>query len=116
MHGAIKELRSTKWGRYQEAGDAFHQCLSINSKDTTAWNGKGSAFDQLEKYPEAMDAFDEALLINPDDANAWNKKAILLGKLGRYKEAIDCFDRSIGINPHNKDILVFHENALFDSR
>jgi tetratricopeptide (TPR) repeat protein len=39
---------------YQEALESYNKILELNSKDTTAWNNKGTVFTKIGKYQEAI--------------------------------------------------------------
>ena len=46
-----------KLGRFEEALQYFDQALELNTDDSNAWYGKGTALDGLGRYEEAQIAF-----------------------------------------------------------
>ena len=57
----------------------YNKILKLNSKDTTAWNNKGTVFAKIGRYQVAIKCFDKALEIDPIDDDNWiiNEKHLL---------------------------------------
>ena len=78
-------------GKYDEAIEAYDECIRLDPEYTRAWNNKGNALFKQGKYDEAIQAFDEAIRVNPEDTTAWDNKVYVLNRLGRYEEVIKSY-------------------------
>jgi len=56
--------------KYDEALECFDKVLSLDPKNTHAWNQKGVALRSLGRYDEAIRCFNKALEIVPKDLDA----------------------------------------------
>ena len=56
--------------KYDEALECFDKVLSLDPKNTHAWNQKGVALRSLGRYDEAIECFNKALEIVPKDLDA----------------------------------------------
>ena len=56
--------------KYDEALECFDKVLSLEPKNTRAWNQKGVALRSLGRYDEAIECFNKALEIVPKDLDA----------------------------------------------
>jgi tetratricopeptide (TPR) repeat protein len=77
----------------------YNKTLKINSKDTTAWNNKGTVFAKIGRYQEAINCFDKVLEIDPMDAGAWHNKGVIFDNLRNPKEAIKHYDKALALDP-----------------
>ena len=85
-------------GQYQQALDAFDQCLAVfpgatgldQYRDVTEadiWVNKGDAYTGLRQYGNAVTALDKATTLDPSYAEAFQLKARALRALNRTAEA-----------------------------
>lgn len=65
-----KGTRLLEDGKYDEALECFDKALSLDPKNTHAWNQKGVALRSLGRYDEAIECFNKALEIVPKDLDA----------------------------------------------
>ena len=56
--------------KYDEALECFDRVISLDPKNTHAWNQKGVALRSLGRYDEAIECFNKALEIVPKDLDA----------------------------------------------
>ena len=71
IHNLIeKGTRLLEDAKYDEALECFDKVLSLNQKNTHAWNQKGVALRSLGRYDEAIECFNKALEIVPKDLDA----------------------------------------------
>lgn len=56
--------------KYDEALECFDKVLSLDPKNTRAWNQKGVALRSLGRYDEAIECFNRSLEIVPKDLDA----------------------------------------------
>jgi tetratricopeptide (TPR) repeat protein len=56
--------------KYDEALEYLDKALSLDPKNTHAWNQKGVALRSLGRYDEAIECFNRALEIIPKDLDA----------------------------------------------
>ncbi len=65
-----KGTRHLEDAKYDEAIECFDRVLSLDPKNTHAWNQKGVALRSLGRYDEAIECFNKALEIVPKDLDA----------------------------------------------
>ena len=65
-----KGTRLLEDAKYDEALECFNKILSLDPKNTHAWNQKGVALRSLGRYDEAIECFNKALEIVPKDLDA----------------------------------------------
>jgi len=98
--------------KFEEAIRLYDQVLMIDPGSVKALNGKGLAFNKLERYEDAIIWFDNALKIEPNSAQILNNKGVSLTNLNKYDEAIKWFDKAIKIDPNFVDALYNKGGAL----
>ncbi len=65
-----KGTRLLEDAKYDEALECFDKVLSLDPKNTRAWNQKGVALRSLGRYDEAIECFNRSLEIVPKDLDA----------------------------------------------
>jgi len=65
-----KGTRLLEGAKYDEALECFDKVLSLDPKNTHAWNQKGVALRSLGRYDEAIECFNRSLEIVPKDLDA----------------------------------------------
>ena len=55
---------------YSGAVKLFDEAIQLNSNNSEAWRGRGTAYSHMEQYERAMQDFDKALELNPNDGLA----------------------------------------------
>ncbi len=68
-------------GRFQEAGEKYHQIVLVWPKDSDSWNKLGLCQDRLGKISGSIRSYDTAINANPFNADYWYNKALGLGHL-----------------------------------
>lgn len=72
----------------REAVSIFDQALSINTKNTRAYQGKGIALDQQGKHEDAESAYKAGLAIDPGAIGIINNLGLSYILRGQYDNAI----------------------------
>ena len=72
-----------RWGRYDQAVEAYDEAIALKPDDLTAWNNKGVALYKAGRYLESLDAFEMALEIDVDDQVAQQNRDLALQRLGK---------------------------------
>jgi len=86
--------------RYEEAEQAYHRSIELDSQDAYPWNNLGSLLRDQGRYGEAEGAFQRAIKLDPDNAHPWNNLGTLLySRPDRYDEAERAFRRAIELDP-----------------
>ena len=68
-------------------------------KFAMAYNGRGSAKDDLKDYAGAIADYDKAIELDPKDASTYNNRAISKKNLKDYAGAIADYNKAIELDP-----------------
>ncbi len=74
---------------YEQAVEAYSQCLAIDSEYTDALNNRAVVYGKLKKIDSAIDDLIRAVGSNPNDALAWTNLGLAYHEKGLYPEAIE---------------------------
>jgi len=86
-------------GFYHQAITSYNKGLNIDPESTRILNGRGMAFQAMEKFPEAIKDYTLVILINPLHKEAyWNRVFAHIG-LGNINEAIKDLSTVIKLAP-----------------
>lgn len=96
-----------------EAIYSFDMALQLDSSMTTAIEGKGDAFYELELYPEALENYQIAEATD-DRGTLLTKIALTLDKLDRPDEAEEYFKRAYKKDENNSYILEKYAEFLIN--
>ena len=83
----------------QEAIESYNKMLELNSKNTLAWNNKGTVLAKIGNYNEALKCFNKVLEIYPKNGGGLHNKGVILDNLRKPQEAIECYDKALTLDP-----------------
>lgn len=81
MHGQL--------GNYQEAIEAFKQCIRLKPDLAEAHIGLGLAYDELGRYLEAIEPYKQTIRLEPNNAKAHYGLGVALLFLGDKQKAME---------------------------
>ncbi len=93
-YGQLKE------GYFENAVEAFSECLLLEPREAKIYTGRGMAHFQLQKWALAAADFEKAKALDPDDPENSIGFAMSLAMENKIYEAIDVFEALIKRNPH----------------
>jgi tetratricopeptide (TPR) repeat protein len=94
----------------QEALTAYNKALSIDTRNASAWNNKGTLLALLGLDTKAITCYNQALEIDASDPLIYRNKGFSLIKLERWKEALACYDRALELQP--KDVSLWNWRSV----
>ena len=96
-----------KWGKMEEAMDAYRSAIRVRSDFFEAHSALGLNLWRMNKFKEAKYSFGKALALNPDHANTHNNLGLALQGLGILDEAISSYENALRVEP---DLAEAHNN------
>ena len=87
-------------GYFENAVEAFSECLLLEPEDARIYAGRGMSHFQLQEWPLAAEDFKKAQELNPGDPENWVGFAMSLAMDNKIYEAVDVFEALIKRNPH----------------
>ena len=99
-------------GNPEKALNLLDKSLSLDDRNTFAWNNKGVSLSELGRHKEALMAFEKALKINDKEPIDWIGKGSALGGMNRHEEALKSFESALVIDPTNSLALYNKGYAL----
>ena len=117
----LEEAESKKdWNRTIELGQKI---LTLNSehqiarsKTASAYNSRGTAFNNFKQYARAIEDYNQAIELNSNDASFYNNRGAAYDSLKQYKDAIWDYDRAIEINSNNPSTYFNRGNAWLNRK
>lgn len=88
-------------GKYNEALQAYHQCLKTAPEHVNGYFNRAGAYTGLKKYTEAIQDYSEVLKRLPLDSEAYFNRGALYQKLNKPKEALEDFRLAYELKPDN---------------
>ena len=86
-------------GNYNGAIKLYSEAIELNPNDYKAHNGRGEAYQKLEKYKLAIDDYDKAIQLNPKFEVAYYHRGIAYSEgLKRYERAIIDYNEAIQLS------------------
>jgi tetratricopeptide (TPR) repeat protein len=67
-------------GRFDKAIADYDKAISLNPRDSQAYNNRGRIFEKMGELDKAIADFDKAVALNPSNAEAYNNRLGALGK------------------------------------
>ena len=92
-YGLLKE------GSYEDALEAFSDCLLLEPAEPRAYYGRGMANFQLKKWKEAVSDFRKALEFNPEDPETYVSLGMSLAMGDQIYESIETFETLLSKKP-----------------
>lgn len=80
---------------YEKALKAFEHAISLDPKDTSAYQWKAAVFLEMESYNQAIDAYDQILAYSPDNPKIVLLKGQTYARAKQFETALEIFDRAI---------------------
>jgi len=78
-------------GEYARAVEDYDQALSINPRDSDAYNSRATTYTALNQYDRAIQDLDEAIKLNPLSAIAFSNRCFARAVLDQLEPALaDC--------------------------
>lgn len=74
--------------QFEEAVDAYSQCLVVDPNYTDALNNRAVVYGKLKRLDDAINDLIQAVGSNPNDALAWTNLGLAYHEKGLYQEAI----------------------------
>jgi len=97
-----KSLKSQRKQQYIKSLIYIDKALSLNPKNSEAWNRKGFVSHLCDKTCQAIECYDLSLKYNPKNAVAWNNKGGVYLGLEKLSDALLCFNEAVLIDPNYK--------------
>jgi len=89
-------------GHLDEAIAYYDRVLTLDPRNTDAWNNKGVCLRKQGKLAEALQCYDHATDTDRNNSSAWSNRGNCLYTLGRNEEALEDLDRAIDLDPKNE--------------
>ena len=86
-------------GKYNEALQAYHQCLKSAPDHVNGYFNRAGAYTGLKKYTEAIQDYSEVLKRLPLDSEAYFNRGTLYQKLNKPTEALEDFRLAYELKP-----------------
>lgn len=94
------EINSRK-GNYDKALEYFNIALKHNSKNHSAWHGKGHVLMMKKKSDEAFRCFNRAIDLSPGTSKYYVTRGNAYLTMQNHDKAMSDFNRAIDINPYS---------------
>ncbi|MFN7922066.1 MAG: tetratricopeptide repeat protein [Bryobacteraceae bacterium] len=88
-------------GRNQEALTDFEKALSIDDRNTEAYQGLATAYANLKQYEKAEATYRKAIALRPGDWNGYRQLGLYYYQRGDYDHAIEQYERVVSLAPDN---------------
>ncbi len=92
-YGQLKE------GYFEDAVEAFSDCLLLEPAEAKAYYGRGMANFQLKRWESAVPDFRRAKELNPEDPEHWVALAMSLAASNKIYDAIEVFETLLAKQP-----------------
>lgn len=102
-------------GQYQNAIEAYTQCIKISPDCSKAWNKRGETFIKMGIVDKAFEDINKALDLDQDNADAWSNKGEIYYILGIYGEALTAINTCLSLESNNVKGMIFKGAILSQS-
>ncbi len=92
-YGQLKE------GYFEDAAEAFSECLLLEPNEARAYYGRGMARFQLKEWPLAVSDFKKAQEFDPENLENWVALATSLAADDKIYEAVEVFEALLANHP-----------------
>ncbi|MCK6526081.1 tetratricopeptide repeat protein [Myxococcota bacterium] len=89
-----------RWGRFEQAVQAFQRSLVIDPGSVAAHISLASALESLERIPEAIAELRWVVDRRPRDFRSWTRLSTLCERQGDLDAAVEALERSVAANPY----------------
>lgn len=109
----LKEaFESHNAGRLREAVEIYTEVLEKNPNSAAALNGRGMAYDDLNRPDEALADLNKAIKLSPKFADAYNNRGEVQRKRKQYPKALSDYRKAASLDkkfaePHFNMALIF---------
>ena len=86
-------------GNFRQAVAAFSKAISLNSKETRAYLGRGIAYSNLGMHDKAINDYTKVITLNPDNAEAYNSRGRAYLKKDLFDHTIKDCSNALQLNP-----------------
>ncbi|MCP4348787.1 MAG: tetratricopeptide repeat protein, partial [Desulfobacterales bacterium] len=105
--------------KYKEAIKQYRKAIEIDPNYAYAYNGLGSAYDDLENYEEAIKQYKKAIEIDPNDATYYSNLGNTFKNQKNYEEAIKQYKKAIEIDPNDANVysllgILYYEQKKYE--
>lgn len=104
---------------FNKAIEFYTKAIELDKKYATAYNNRGSAYDEIKQYENALKDLTLALEMEPESATTLNNLGLAYNNSGLFDKAVDMYTKSIAIRP--RDAVTFtnrgsaySEKGIFD--
>jgi len=95
-------LKAQKKHQYDKALNYIDKVLSLDPKNSEAWNRKGFLYHLCDRLSQAIECYDLSIKYSPKNAVAWNNKGGVYLGLEKFQDALLCFNEALLIDPNYK--------------
>jgi tetratricopeptide (TPR) repeat protein len=96
-------------GYWDEALEAFHECVEIAPTDFQGYLNLGIAYREVGMYNVSLDALEDALFLRPGSAEIIYHKALTAEREEDIDGAIAYVERALSFDPRYQDALALYE-------
>lgn len=89
-----------RWGRFEQAVQAFQRSLVLDAASVAAHISLASALESLERIPEAIAELRWVVDRRPRDFRSWTRLSALCERQGDLDAAVEALERSVAANPY----------------
>ena len=82
---------------YEKALKAFEHAISLDPKDTSAYQWKAAVYLATESYNQAINAYDQILAYSPDNSKIVLLKGQTYARAKQFEAALEIFDQAISM-------------------
>ena len=91
------------YGNHAKAIEYCQRAISIDSKNLTAWNNMGFAYDALGNKEKAIECYRKAVALNPNYPQIWHNLGFAYSDLEKYQKALECYQKAVELDPNYAD-------------
>lgn len=99
---------------FNKAVEFYAKAIELDKNYSTAYNNRGSAYDEINQYESAIKDFTAALEIEPENAVTLNNLGLAYEHSGLIEKAIETYTKSIAIQPRNAITFTNRGSAYSD--
>ena len=101
--------RLWRYGRNDEAVNAFEKVVEIDPEFDRAYYGKALAYQYQGEHEQVATALNKAIEINPSPYYYWRELGFSYGELEQYDEALAAYEEAINRSP--EDFVLYLQRA-----
>ena len=101
--------------QYARAMIAFNQAIKLNSKEASAWEGRGEAQNNLGNEDKARSDLDRAIALDAKNTRALFQRALYYAARENIKAALADLDQALRVSPDDTEMLSQKAKLLQDT-